>query len=70
MMQMLGGRGAAAHRQAVSSRVVGVNRNNLSSRRAATSSAAARSRVHSNPRQRRLTNRQWILTTIFRSDFW
>ncbi|EDG7140155.1 single-stranded DNA-binding protein, partial [Salmonella enterica] len=23
-----------------------------------------------NPRQRRLTNRQWILTTTFRSDFW
>ncbi|EAN1767155.1 single-stranded DNA-binding protein, partial [Salmonella enterica] len=22
------------------------------------------------PRQRRLTNRQWILTTTFRSDFW
>ncbi|EAS6944506.1 single-stranded DNA-binding protein, partial [Salmonella enterica] len=21
-------------------------------------------------RQRRLTNRQWILTTTFRSDFW
>ncbi|ECI3599303.1 single-stranded DNA-binding protein, partial [Salmonella enterica subsp. enterica] len=22
------------------------------------------------PRQRRLTNRQWILTTTFLSDFW
>lgn len=69
VMQMLVVARAAARRQAVSSRV-GVSHNNLSSRRAATSSAAARSRVHSNPRQRRLTNRQWILTTTFRSDFW
>lgn len=70
VMQMLGVARAAAHRQAVSSRGVGVSRNNLSSRRAVTSSAAARSRVHSNPRQRRPTNRQWISTTTFRSDFW
>lgn len=51
---------------AVSSRAVGVN---LSSRRVATSSAAARSLVrNSQLRLRRLTSRRWISTTIFRSN--
>lgn len=70
VMQMLGGRQGGGAPAGGQQQGVGVNRNNLSSRRAATSSAAERSRVHSNPRQRRLTNRQWILTTTFRSDFW
>src|SRR5690606_1401057 len=60
---------AVAHRQVavrISSRVVGVS---LSSLRAATSSAAARSPVRSSSLLRhRLTNRQWISTTISRSD--
>jgi single-strand DNA-binding protein len=58
-MQMLGGRqqGAAPRQAAVSSRAVGVS---LSSRRAATSSAAARSLVRSSRlRQRLPTNRRW-----------
>jgi single-strand DNA-binding protein len=65
-MQMLGGRQGAAHRQAAaSSRAVGVS---LSSRRAATSSAAARSLVRSSRlRQRLPTNRRWTSTTISRS---
>ncbi len=70
VMQMLGGRQGGGAPAGGQQQGVGVNRNNLSSRRAATSSAAARSHVHSNPRQRRLTNRQWILMTTFRSDFW
>ncbi len=61
---------AVAHRQVAvraSSRAVGVS---LSSRRAATSSAAAHSLVRSSSLlRRRLTNRQWISTTTFRSDF-
>ena len=58
---------AVAHQQvAASSRAVGVS---LSSHRAATSSAAARSLVRSSSLlRRRLTNRQWISTTTFRSD--
>lgn len=66
-MQMLGGRQGGGLRQlAVSSRAVGVN---LSSRRVATSSAAAHSLArNSQRRQRRLTSRRWISTTIFRSN--
>lgn len=70
-MQMLGGRqGGGALQVAisvvVSRRAVGVS---FSSRRAAISSAAARSLARSSLlRQHRLTSRRWTLMTIFRSD--
>ncbi len=67
-MQMLGGRqqGAGARQAVVSSRAVGAS---LSSRRAETSSAAARSLVRSSRRRQPLPmSRRWTLMTIFRSN--
>lgn len=65
-MQMLGGRQGGGAPAGGGQQQGGWGQ--LSSRRAAISSAAARSLVRSSPlRQRRLTNRRWISTTIFRS---